>query len=211
MVTEGISVTYSLKQRSQRIVGEIWSSSFALERIGKFDDEDAKMGVFATPVWDKEDRRLARKIRNIYAHEFRSIDEDGSVRFTDSKGSRRTHHLPSVEQDLETVLSLLHRVRMNFATAWQCPACGELTRRDNDPCLQCADPWKPPPSVIPLHHAFCSIGEVPLPRGFRDIHRWTLTPEGWDLVLTEDFDLARVNIGPFISPKEGEPVIPLRS
>ena len=206
---EPVPTSLPPEQMAQRIVGKIWSSLFALERIGKLDDEGAKLGVFAVPVWDKKERKLANKIRNVYAHEYRSINADGSVRFANSKGSR-THHLPLVEQDWEIVSSLLNRVQMNLATTWRCPACGKSERRDNDTCPQCMDPWKPPPSVIPIKESFCSIGEAELPPGWRDIQRWHMTPESWDYILTEGWGLAKFNTGPFTSPKGGGPITPLR-
>ena len=198
------------EQRSQRIVGRIWSSLFALERIGKSDDEGAKLGVFATPVWNKKERILANKIRNVYAHEYRSIDARGAVHFTNPKGSRRTHHLPLVEQDWATVSSLLNRVQVNLATAWQCPVCGKWKREDNDTCLQCMDSWKPPSSVITIEETFCSIEEAELKPGWRDIQQWHITPEGWDYILTEGQGLARFNTGPFTNPKGGGTITPLR-
>ena len=197
------------EQRAQRIVGKIWSSLFALERIGKCDDEEAKLGVFVAPVWDKKERKLANKIRNVYAHEYRSIDADGSVHFANFKGSR-THHLPLVEQDWEIISSLLNRVQMNLATAWQCPVCGKSKRGGNDTCLQCTDPWKPPPQVIPILQSFCSIGEAELTPGWRAIHRWQVTSEGWDYILTKGWGLAKFNTGLFTSPKGGGPIVPLR-
>ena len=114
-----------------------------IEWIGKLNNERAKLGVFDEPMWAPDERRRAKRLRNIYAHDFQRIDRNGVAHFYNKdrkkgpKGTKRT--LPQMVDDWMNMHVLVHEILVGYIEATlECQTCGTISRGKEMPhCGHC--------------------------------------------------------------------------
>ena len=125
-----------------------------IEWIGQLTEESAKLGVFDKPVWTRDQRRLAKKLRSFYAHDLQRIDRNGTAHFFNkgkkkgAKKSRGTLH--QISEDWGNMYALIHETLVTyFDVTLICQTCGIISYGTNLPdCGHCTAP--PKTDKVPL-------------------------------------------------------------
>ena len=138
-----------------------------LEWIGGLDDKAAKLEVFVEPVWTSADRARALRIRNKYAHEFRSISPTGDVTFSKSVGRRkhreRTEPFLSLLVDWKDALNITSQLQICMTVSWICPTCKQNVPNAT-PCDGCSDHYTVPtntPATIHMRFQNARMTSIP--------------------------------------------------
>ncbi len=119
-----------------------------IEWIGKLNNERAKLSVFDEPIWTPDERRRAKRLRNIYAHDFQRIDRNGVAHFYNKdrkRGPKETKRtLPQMVDDWMNMHVLVHEILVGYMEATlECQTCGTTSRGKEMPhCGHCVPPPK---------------------------------------------------------------------
>ena len=155
-----------------------------LEWIGGLDDKAAKLEVFVEPVWTSADRARALRIRNKYAHEFRSISPTGDVTFSKSVGRRkhreRTEPFLSLLVDWKDALNITSQLQICMTVSWICPTCKQNVPNAT-PCDGCSDHYTVPTNTpATIHMRFQNARMTSIPPNYK---KCELTAGGWEHLM----------------------------
>ena len=192
------------------------------EWISQLTEEGAKLGAFDKPVWTRDQRRLAKKLRSFYAHDVQRIDHHGAVHFYNKgrkKGPKNTKKtLHQITEDWATIYHLVHETLVCYSeTTLECKTCGNTSNGTNLPdCGHCIAPPRSnsrEPVVIKPEGANLQIN-VEFGRAdtidefINERRKMTLADGAWQVMmetgqLPTEFD--RIKIGDNVIPEEQKP------
>ena len=189
-----------------------------VEWIGGLNNTTAKLQYFDQPIWDSVQRKQAKKLRSIYAHDFERIDRHGAAHFYNKgrkKGPKKTVRMQSqIREDWMAMHLLVYETLVAYVEfTVECQTCGATAHGNHIPdCRHCA----PPPNYNPEH----SIAVKPAGATLRkrtifgrsddidefvnDRRKLTITYAGWQAMMeTNKFpDITRLELGDNIIPDD---------
>ena len=189
------------------------------EWIAQLTEESAKLGVFEEPVWTRDQRRLAKKLRSFYAHDVQRIDRHGTVHFynkgrkTGPKNTKKT--LTHITDDWTKMYHLVHETLVCYMeTTLECQTCGSISHGTDLPdCGHCVAPAhsneKDPVIIKPQNgnlHIKVEYGRADTIDEFiNERRKMTLADGAWQMMMETGqlpTNLDRVAIGDNIVPDE---------
>ena len=194
------------------------------EWIGQLTEESAKLGVFEEPIWTRDQRRLAKKLRSFYAHDVQRIDHKGTVHFYNigrKKGPKETKkELPQLLEDFANMHNLVHETLVCYSeTTIECQTCGLTSHGKNLPdCGHCVAPLRSSerePVVMKPQGATLSIGIIAgrsdtIDEFTNERRKMTIADGGWQTMMeTGKFphEISTLKMGDNVIPEDQKPQV----
>ena len=138
---------------ARHILSRIQELLQRVEWIGGLNNTTAKLQYFDQPIWSSVQRKQARRLRTMYAHDLVRIDRNGAAHFYNRnrrEGPKETlRTLSQIREDWMAMHMLVHETLVAYIeNTVECQTCGTTTYGNQIPeCGHCA----PPPDYNPEH------------------------------------------------------------
>ena len=138
---------------ARHILSRIQELLQRVEWIGKLNGTTAKLQYSDQPIWSSVQRKQARRLRTMYAHDLKRIDRNGAAHFYNKnrkKGPKETiRTLSQITEDWMAMHVLVHETLVGYIeNTVECQTCGTTAQGNQIPdCGHCA----PPPNYNPEH------------------------------------------------------------